>query len=43
MKGVVWREMHDFSEDCVLIILANHFYDEEDYIRDYQKFLQYIL
>lgn len=35
----VWREMHNFSEDCVLMVLASDFYDESDYIRDYQEFL----
>lgn len=34
-----WREMHDFSEDCVLMVLASHHYDEEDYIRDYESFI----
>lgn len=33
-----WREMHDFSEDCVLMVLASEHYDEADYIRDYDKF-----
>ena len=35
----VWREMHDFSADCVLVVLASERYDEADYIRDYDKFL----
>ncbi|MGP4715566.1 sugar 3,4-ketoisomerase [Psychrobacter sp. T6-6] len=35
---LVWREMHDFSEDCVLLVLASEHYDEGDYIRDYDKF-----
>ncbi|RVU41296.1 WxcM-like domain-containing protein [Rheinheimera riviphila] len=35
----VWREMYDFSEDCVLLVLASDYYDEADYIRDYQEFL----
>ncbi len=35
---MVWREMHDFSEDCVLLVLASQNYDESDYIRDYQNF-----
>ena len=34
-----WREMHDFSEDCVLMVLASDYYDETDYIRDYNEFL----
>ena len=33
-----WREMHDFSEDCVLIVLASEVYSEADYIRDYYEF-----
>ncbi len=36
----VWREMYDFSPDCILVVLADKYYDEEDYIRDYDKFLQ---
>lgn len=32
--------MKDFSEDCVLVVLASEHYDESDYIRDYDKFLK---
>lgn len=35
-----WREMHDFSDDCVLMVLASDYYNEEDYIRDYGEFLK---
>ena len=38
--GVVWREMQHFSPDAVLLVLASAYYDETDYIRDYQEFLQ---
>lgn len=38
IEGMLWREMHDFSDDCVLMVLASEVYDEADYIRDYQKF-----
>ena len=34
----VWREMHEFSDDCVLLVLASEHYDESDYIRDYEIF-----
>lgn len=34
-----WHEMYEFSDDCVLMVLADDFYDESDYIRDYQQFL----
>ena len=37
---LVWREMHDFSEDCVLLVLASEHYDEDDYIRDHDKFIK---
>jgi len=37
-----WHEMHDFSEDCVLMVIASHHYDESDYIRDYNQFLSLI-
>lgn len=35
----IWREMYDFSEDAVLMVLASELYDEDDYIRDYDEFL----
>lgn len=37
---LIWREMHDFSEDCVLLVLASEHYDESDYIRNYDDFLK---
>ncbi len=38
----IWREMFDFSEDAVLMVLASELYDPEDYIRDYEEFLQMV-
>jgi dTDP-4-dehydrorhamnose 3,5-epimerase-like enzyme len=38
IEGLIWREMKEFSEDCVLVVLASEHYDESDYIRDYQIF-----
>jgi dTDP-4-dehydrorhamnose 3,5-epimerase-like enzyme len=35
---LVWHEMHDFSEDCLLLVLASDYYEELDYIRDYEEF-----
>lgn len=37
---LVWREMHDFSEDCVMLVLASEHYDEADYIRNYNEFIK---
>lgn len=39
IDSMMWREMHDFSKDCVLLVLASEHYDEGDYIRDYDQFL----
>ena len=39
IKEMVWREMYDFSDNCVLLVLASEHYTEADYIRDYQDFL----
>lgn len=36
----MWREMYDFSEDAVLMVLASDYYNEDDYIRDYDRFLE---
>lgn len=38
----VWRIMSDFSSDCVLLVLASKEYDENDYIRNYDDFIDYI-
>lgn len=38
----MWREMYDFSEDAVLLVLASELYDENDYIRNYDDFLKFI-
>lgn len=39
ISGLIWREMHDFSDDCVLMVLADQYYDEDDYLRNYHDFL----
>lgn len=40
IESCIWREMHDFTSDCVLMVLADQLYDESDYIRDYEAFLE---
>lgn len=37
----IWREMYDFQAGTVLMVLASEYYNESDYIRDYQEFLGY--
>ena len=36
----LWREMYEFSEGCVLMVLANEYYNPDEYIRDYDEFLK---
>ena len=38
----LWHEMHDFSPDCVLLVLADAEYDETDYIRDREQFIRHV-
>lgn len=40
IQAMMWREMRNFSADAVLLVLADHAYDEADYIRDYDRFLE---
>ena len=40
LEGLLWREMYDFSPDCVLMVIASDYYNENDYIRDYSLFLE---
>ena len=42
IESMVWHEMHDFSKDCVLLVLASEYYDEADYIRDYDDFIKMV-
>lgn len=37
----MWRELINFSSGAICLVLASEKYDEQDYIRDYQKFLNY--
>ena len=36
-----WREMSNFKDDAVLLVLASEKYDPNDYIRDHDEFLEY--
>lgn len=35
---MVWREMYDFKDGAVLLVLASEYYSEDDYIRDYGQY-----
>lgn len=36
----MWREMRNFSYGCKLMVLASDYYDESEYIRNYEDFLK---
>ena len=38
----MWREMYDFTPGTVLLVLASEYYDEADYIRNYEDFTKMI-
>lgn len=38
IDGLTWREMKHFSKECTLLVLASDYYDENDYIRNYDEF-----
>ena len=40
---LVWGRMFDFSHDCILLVLASETYNPEDYIVNYDKFLEAVV
>ncbi|MDD7317588.1 MAG: FdtA/QdtA family cupin domain-containing protein [Prevotella sp.] len=38
----IWRTLDDFSSGAVCLVLASRRYEEEDYIYDYDDFLDYV-
>lgn len=43
LPTMVWKDMYDFSEDSVLLVLASEHYDNTEYIRDYDAFVKEIV
>lgn len=39
LPKMVWKEMYDFTEDSVLMVLTNEYYDANEYIRDFDEFV----
>lgn len=42
LPTMVWKDMYDFSEDSVLLVLASEHYDNSEYIRNYDEFVKEI-
>ena len=36
---MTWRELNNFSSNSVCLVLASHFFSEDDYYRNYEDFL----
>lgn len=39
LSTMLWKDMYDFSEDSVLLVLASKHYDANEYIRNYEDYL----
>lgn len=40
LPQMVWKDMYDFSEDSILLVLASEAYDNSEYIREFDEFLK---
>lgn len=38
----LWITMHSFSQDCVMLVLADDYYVESENIRDYRHFIEFV-
>ncbi|MCR5753984.1 MAG: FdtA/QdtA family cupin domain-containing protein [Acetatifactor sp.] len=42
IPAMLWKDMYDFSQDSVLLVLASKHYDPDEYIRDYEEYLAFL-
>lgn len=40
INSLIWREMDSFSQGAVCMVLASQPYDEADYLREYDNFIE---
>lgn len=40
LNRLIWHEMTNFSQDCVILVVADDYFKKKDYIRDYDEFLR---
>ena len=43
IPAMVWKDMYDFSPDCIMLALASEHYDPDEYIRDYELFVRRVM
>lgn len=39
---MIWKTMKNFSSDCILLVLSDCYYDKNEYVRDYDEYLNLI-
>ena len=42
LPTMLWKDMYDFSPDSVLLVLCSEHYDGNEYIRDYDKYIEMV-
>jgi len=40
LDRMVWKDMYDFSEDSLLLVLSDEHYDGNEYVRNYDEFIR---
>lgn len=40
---LIWRKISKFSENSICLVLASDYFKDDDYLRDYNVFINYIL
>ena len=40
VDNMIWKEMFNYSDDSVLLILSNEKYDQNEYIKDFEIFIK---
>ena len=42
LPPMIWKDMYDFSEDSILLVLCSEHYDADEYIRNYEEYISEI-
>lgn len=42
LPKLIWKDMYNFSDDAVLLVLSDQFYDPNEYMSDFEKYRQEI-
>lgn len=42
IKSNTWRELENFSSGAVCLVLASEEFSEDDYIREFEEYIQYL-